>query len=75
MPSTARAAGWAARALLAQLDLHARLTLADAAHTQTATAKTVLFKGGGDFLMTVKANQKELCQTLNTLLEPQRFSP
>ena len=58
-----------------QLDLAAKLTLSDAAHTQTQTAKTVWFAGGGDFLMTVKENQKELCQTLNTLLEPQRFSP
>ena len=58
-----------------QLDLAAKLTLSDAAHTQTQTAKTVLFEGGGDFLMTVKENQKELCQTLTTLLQPQRFSP
>ena len=64
-----------ARTLLDQLDLAAKLTLSDAAHTQTQTAKTVLFEGGGDFLMTVKENQKELCQTLTTLLQPQRFSP
>jgi hypothetical protein len=64
-----------ARTLLDQLDLVAKLTLSDAAHTQTQSAKTILFKGGGDFLMTVKENQKELCQTLTTLLESQRFSP
>jgi hypothetical protein len=64
-----------ARTLLARLDLNSKLTLADAAHTQTETAKTVLFKGGGDFLMTVKANQKELCQSLATLLQEQIFSP
>ena len=64
-----------ARTLLPELDLHTKLTLSDAAHTQTQTATTVLFEGGGDYLMTVKENQKELCQTLTKLLEPQRFSP
>ena len=64
-----------ARTLLEKLDLHSKLTLADAAHTQTQTAKTVLFEGGGDYLMTVKENQKELCRTLATLLQEQGFSP
>ena len=64
-----------ARTLLPQLDLHGKLALSDAAHTQTQTATTVLFEGGGDYLRTVKENQKELCQTLTKLLEPQRFSP
>jgi hypothetical protein len=63
------------RTLLGKLDLHAKLTLSDAAHTQTQSAKTVLFEGGGDYLMTVKENQKELCQTLATLLQEQSFSP
>jgi hypothetical protein len=64
-----------ARTLLTGLELDSKLTLSDAAHTQTQTAKTVLFEGGGDFLMTVKENQKELCQTLATLLQEQSFSP
>jgi predicted transposase YbfD/YdcC len=64
-----------ARTLLGNLDLGAKLTLADAAHTQIQTAKTVLFEGGGDFLMTVKGNQKELHQTLATLLHEQSFPP
>jgi hypothetical protein len=64
-----------ARTLLENLDLNSKLTLADAAHTQTQTAKTVLFGGGGDYLLTVKENQKELCQTLATLLTEQSFSP
>jgi len=63
------------RTLLGKLDLNAKLTLADAAHTQTQSAKTVLFEGGGDYLMTVKENQKELCRTLATLLQEQSFSP
>jgi hypothetical protein len=64
-----------ARTLLENLDLDSKLTLADAAHTQTQTAQTVLFGGGGDYLLTVKENQKELCQTLATLLAEQSFSP
>ena len=53
-----------ARTLLENLNMDSKLTLADAAHTQTQTARTVLFGGGGDYLLTVKENQKELCQTL-----------
>ena len=64
-----------ARTLLAGLDIGSKLTLADAAHTHTQTAKTVLFEGGGDFLLTVKENQKQLCHTLATLLQEQSFSP
>lgn len=64
-----------ARTLLENLDLVSKLTLADAAHTQTQTARTVLMGGGGDYLLTVKENQKELCHTLATLLTEQSFSP
>jgi len=64
-----------ARTLLAGLALDCKLSLADAAHTNTQMAKTVVFGGGGDFLLTVKENQKELCQTLTTLLQEQSFSP
>lgn len=49
--------------------------LADALHTQVETVQQVLFEGGGDYLLTVKANQKELVQTLATLLTPGKFSP
>jgi len=63
------------RTLLGKRDLNAKLTLADAAHTQTQTAKTVLFEGGGQYLMTVKENQKEWCQTLALLLQEESFSP
>jgi hypothetical protein len=64
-----------ARQLLAKVELVNRTTLADAAHTQVETAQQVLFEGGGDYALTVKDNQKELVQTLTTLLTPGKFSP
>jgi len=64
-----------ARQQLAKLDLVGKIVVADALHTQTETARQILFEGGGDYLFTVKANQKELVNTLETLLTEQRFSP
>lgn len=49
--------------------------LADALHTQVETVQQILFEGGGDYVLTVKGNQKELVQTLATLLTPGKFSP
>jgi predicted transposase YbfD/YdcC len=65
----------AARQLLAQVPLHNKSALADALHTQVETAQQILFEGGGDYALTVKANQRELVQTLATLLTPGKFSP
>jgi hypothetical protein len=65
----------AARELLGKLDLVAKLLLADAAHTQVATVQQILYDQGGDYALTVKENQKNLFDTLATLLTPQRFSP
>ena len=65
----------AARELLGHLELSNKTTLADALHTQVETVQQVLFEGGGDYVLTVKANQKELVQTLATLLTPGKFSP
>jgi hypothetical protein len=65
----------AARQLLTQVSLHHKTTLADALHTQLETAQQILFEGGGDYALTVKANQKQLVQTLATLLTPGKFSP
>ena len=65
----------AARTLLAKVDLCGKLVLADALHTQVETVQQILFEGGGDYLLTVKNNQKELVQTLATLLTPGKFSP
>lgn len=65
----------AARQLLAQLDLTGKIVLCDAAHTQVETARQILFEQGGDYLMTVKGNQKTLQKTLETLFENRVFSP
>ena len=64
-----------ARQLLGRLDLAGKLVLSDAAHTQVQTSQQILFEQGGDYLMTVKANQKTLQSTLQNLFEKQDFSP
>jgi len=65
----------AAREQLAKLDIVGKIVLADAAHTQVATVKQILYEQGGDYLLTVKKNQKGLFETLSTLFTEQRFSP
>jgi hypothetical protein len=65
----------AARQMLSKVELANKTTLADALHTQLETAQQILFEGGGDYALTVKKNQKELLQTLATLLQPGKFSP
>ncbi len=65
----------AGRQQLAKLDLVGKLVLSDAAHTQVAHARQILYQQGGNYLMTVKKNQKDLFKTLETLFTPQRFSP
>src|SRR2546425_284493 len=65
----------AARELLSKVPVDNKTALADALHTQMETAQQILFEGGGDYALTVKDNQKELVQSLATLLTPGRFSP
>jgi len=65
----------AARQLLSRLDLTGKIVLSDAAHTQVETGQQILFEQGGDYLMTVKANQKTLQTTLQALFQEQGFSP
>jgi len=65
----------AARELLGKVPVENKTALADAIHTQIETAQQILFEGGGDYALTVKANQKELVQTLTTLLTRSDFSP
>jgi hypothetical protein len=65
----------AARQLLRRLELAGKIVLSDAAHTQVETGQQILFEQGGDYLMTVKANQKTLQTTLQCLFERQAFSP
>lgn len=65
----------AAREQLAKLDVVDKIVLADAAHTQVETVKQILYEQGGDYLLTVKKNQKDLFKTLQTLFTEQPFSP
>jgi hypothetical protein len=65
----------AARQLLGGQDLLGKIVVADALHTQHETAKQILLEGGGDYLLTVKANQSTLEKTLAHLFVKQSFSP
>jgi hypothetical protein len=65
----------AARALLTKVDVTGKRVLADALHTQTETAQQILYEGGGDYLLTVKGNQKGLVENLEGLLTQPSFSP
>jgi hypothetical protein len=65
----------AVRELLGKVSVANKTALADAMHTQIETAQQILFEGGGDDALTVKQNQKELVQTLTTLLTRGDFSP
>ena len=65
----------AARQVLSKLDLQGKIVLTDALHTQVETGQLILFEKGGDYLMTVKANQPTLQQTLQGLFDKQVFPP
>lgn len=65
----------AARAQLAKLDAVGKIVLAEAAHTQVETARQILYEQGGEYVLTAKANQKELVRTLETRFTERRFSP
>jgi hypothetical protein len=65
----------AARQLIDRLDLCGKITLTDAAHTQVETGQKILYEKGGDYLMTVKANQPTLHKTLQDLFDKQVFPP
>lgn len=65
----------AARQLLGQQELQGKIVIADAMHTQRETAQSILYEGGGDYLLTVKGNQTTLETTLANLFAKQAFSP
>jgi len=65
----------AARQLLEKQDLVGKTVLADALHTQVETAQQIVFEGGGDYVFSVKDNQKCLRQTVEGLLQKRSFSP
>ncbi len=65
----------AGRQLLRPLNLTDKIVIGDALHTQVETAQQILYEQGGDYLLTVKANQKTLQETLENLFVQQAFSP
>jgi predicted transposase YbfD/YdcC len=58
----------ALRNLIAGMDLTGRLLTADAAHCQKATAEAIV-AAGGDYLLTLKANQGSLLKAVIPLLD------
>lgn len=67
----------AAQALLQRVDLDGSLVTADAMHTQTQTARMVVQEKGGDYLFTVKGNQKGVADNARELSKnlARDFSP
>ncbi len=67
----------AAQALLRRLDLEGSLVVADAMHTQTETARIIVQERGGDYLFTVKGNQKSVASNVQQLYQSlsHAFSP
>ena len=57
----------AARLLLEHCNVDGAMILTDALHTQTLTAREIVQDCGGDYLMTVKANQKGLLDNLHNI--------
>jgi hypothetical protein len=57
----------AARALLESCELDDALVLSDALHTQNLSARQIVQDCGGDYLMTVKANQRGLLRNLEQI--------
>jgi hypothetical protein len=67
----------AAQHLLRRLDLEGSLVTGDAMHTQTETARIVVQEKGGDYLFTVKGNQKGVADNARGLYKhlSRDFSP
>lgn len=57
----------AARTLIEKCDIDGVMVLTDALHTQTLSAREIVQGCGGDYVMTVKANQKGLLQNLKSI--------
>ena len=65
----------AGREVLKKIDVAGKTVVADALHTQQETARQILVEGGGDYVLTVKGNQKGLQETIDGLLAEQPFPP
>jgi hypothetical protein len=61
--------------LLARTDLVGKTGVMDALNTQVETARQVVQDCGGDYVLTVKGNQKGLSETLQQLQEGTRGVP
>jgi hypothetical protein len=59
----------AVQRLLARTDLTGRTGVLDALHTQVETAQQIVKDCGGDYVLTVKGNQKGIGETLQQLWE------
>jgi hypothetical protein len=57
----------AVQRLLARTDLSGKTAVLDALHTQVETARQIVQDCGGDYVLTVKGNQKGVGQTLAQL--------
>jgi hypothetical protein len=56
----------AVRELLGRIDVQGKLVSIDALHTQDETARDIVLKHGGDFLLTAKANQPSVKAAVQT---------
>jgi hypothetical protein len=57
-----------AQGLLADWQLDGQVAVLDALHTQLETARLIVQSAGGDYLLTIKGNQKGLQKSAQTLL-------
>jgi hypothetical protein len=67
----------AVQRLLARSDLSGKTGVLDALHTQVETARQIVQDCGGDYVLTVKGNQKGIGETLQKLWDGRQgaFSP
>jgi hypothetical protein len=67
----------AVQELLRRVDVEGSLVTADALHTQTETARIIVQERGGDYLFTVKGNQKGVAENVQQLYRSlsHAFSP
>jgi hypothetical protein len=63
-----------AQGLLADWQLDGQVAVLDALHTQLETARLIVQSAGGDYLLTIKGNQKGLLKSAQALL-PEGVSP
>lgn len=64
----------AARNLIGRCGTGGAMVLTDALHTQTLSAREIVQDCGGDYLMTVKANQKGLLENLRDIHSAHKMS-